>query len=198
MGQPSEKRATYSEYLAFEEAAETRHEYVDGQILAMAGGSIRHGRLIARLVSLLATKLQGRGCIPVASDVRVRIRAADRSTYPDVFIVCGEIQRDADDVEAVTNPVVIFEVLSPSTEHFDRRVKSEDYRKLASVRETVLISQTNRRVERVTRGGPRRWVSDEFLSGETMELASVGITLDIDALFTDELGEIVAPDVAES
>ncbi len=197
MGQPAEKRVTYSEYLAFEASADTRHEYVDGQILAMAGGSIRHGRLIARLVVLLATKLQGRGCIPVASDVRVRIRAADRTTYPDVFIVCGEIQRDADDVEAVTNPTVVFEVLSPSTEYYDRRVKSADYRKLASVQETVLISQTSRHVERVTRGGPRRWVSDEFVGGESMELTSVGITLDIDALFADELGEIVAPDVVQ-
>jgi Uma2 family endonuclease len=197
MGQRAEP-VTYAAYLEFEASAETRHEYVDGQILAMAGGSIRHGRLIGRLVEVLRAKLRGRGCTALASDVRVRIRAADRTTYPDVFIVCGEIQHDADDVEAVTNPTVVFEVLSPTTEHYDRRIKSADYRRLPSVRETVLISQTERRVERVTRGGPRRWVSDEFLGGESVELASVGISLDVDELFVDELGVIVAPDAAQT
>ena len=186
-----------AEYLAHEASAETRHEYLDGKMVEMAPTSIRRGRLIGKLMELLHAQLRDRGCIALASTVRVRIRAADRTTYPDVFIVCGEIQRDADDVEAVTNPTVVFEVLSPSTEYYDRRVKSADYRKLASVQETVLISQTSRHVERVTRGGPRRWVSDEFVGGESMELTSVGITLDIDALFADELGEIVAPDVVQ-
>lgn len=100
------RRATYAEYREREAATGLRHEYVAGVILAMSGGSIEHGRLISRLSSLLARALEGRPCAVLPADVRVRIRAADRATYPDLHVVCSEVERDPDDPHAVGNPTV--------------------------------------------------------------------------------------------
>lgn len=115
MVEAAKRRATYAEYVALEETGECKHEYVGGTIFAMAGGSIEHGRLVSRLTALLSGALAGRPCVVLPADVRVRVRAAERATYPDVYVVCGDIERDPDDDHAVVNPLVIVEVLSDST-----------------------------------------------------------------------------------
>jgi Uma2 family endonuclease len=184
-------RTTYAEYLTHEAASEVRHEYVAGQIVAMAGGAIEHGRLIARVQLELHRALAGRPCAVLASDVRVRIRAADRATYPDVLVVCGEVQRDPDDDHAIINPTVIVEVLSDSTTSTDRESKGPDHRRLPSLAEYVLVSQRARRVEVYRRSGPRQWTVEEVVAGERLALTSLTVELAVDALYEDGLGAIV-------
>jgi Uma2 family endonuclease len=101
---------TYAEYLEFERTSDVKHEYLRGEVFAMAGGTPEHARLAANVISELGGALRGRPCSVFTSDVRVRIETTDRSTYPDVTVVCDRLQRAADDPDAITNPVVIVEV----------------------------------------------------------------------------------------
>lgn len=192
MAAPASSRVTYAEYLAIEAASAVRHAYVAGTVVAMAGGSIEHGRLIAQMQYLLRNALAGKPCVVLASDVRVRIRAAERATYPDIFVVCGELQRDLEDPQAVVNPQLVIEVLSDSTAVSDREDKSFDYRRLPSVSEYVLISQRTPSVEVFRRSGPRRWTVEELIAGERFALTSVGVELAVDDLYRDGLGPILA------
>lgn len=185
------KRATYAEYVAFTETSELKHEYIDGAIVAMSGGTIPHGRLIGRVTALVSRALEGRPRIVVPAEVRVRIRAADRATYPDLFVVCDGVEHDPDDDYAVVNPTVIVEVLSSSTADFDRGDKFAAYRRLRSLREYVLVSQLERRIDVYRRDG-RRWHLDDYRPGEQFQLESLSVTLAVDDVYADALGAIVA------
>jgi Uma2 family endonuclease len=188
-------RATYAEYLEAEAASDVRHEFVAGVIVAMAGGSVEHGRLIGRLSGLLTRALDGRPCVVLPSDVRVRIRAADRATYPDLHVVCREVERDPDDRDAVVNPTMIVEVLSDTTAEGDRGDKFADYRRLRSLREYVLVSQRERRIDVYRRDG-RRWHLDEYGSGERVVFEALGVDVAVDDIYVDGLGTIVEPRAA--
>jgi Uma2 family endonuclease len=190
MGEAATRRATYTEYLALEADSDTRHEYVAGVIVAMAGGTIEHGRLITRLTVLISNALEGRPCAVLPSDVRVRIPKADRATYPDLHVVCGDVERDAEDEHAVVNPIAIVEVLSDSAAESDRGDKFAAYRRLHTLNEYVLVSQAERRIDVFRRDG-RRWVLDEHGGGERLTLESVGVALAVDDVYTDALGAIV-------
>jgi Uma2 family endonuclease len=191
------KRASYAEYKAFAETADVKHEYIAGEIVAMAGGTIEHGRLITQLTVLLRDGLVGRPCIVLPADVRVRIRAADRATHPDLHIVCNAVERDPDDDLAVVNPTVIVEVLSKGTADADRGDKFADYRRLRSLREYVMVSQHERRIDVYTRDG-RRWILDEYGGGERLRLESIGVQLVVDEVYADALGDIVPAAITRS
>jgi len=184
------KRATYAEYMVFTETSELKHEYIDGAIVAMSGGTVAHGRLIGRMTALVGRALEGRPCIVLPAEVRVRIRAADRATYPDLFVVCDGVESDPDDDHAVINPTVIVEVLSSSTADSDRGDKFAAYRRLRSLREYVLVSQLERRIDVYRRDG-RRWHLDEYRPGEQLQLESISVTLTVDDVYADALGAIV-------
>ena len=184
------RRATYAEYVALANDSDVKYEYVAGEVVAMAGGSVTHARLISRLSSLLDRALDGKPCIMLPSDLRVRIRAADRATYPDIFVVCGEPERDPDDDHAVVNPTAIIEVLSDSTHQSDRTDKFAAYRRLTSLREYVLVSQRERRIEVYRREG-RRWYLEESGAGERIRLESLGVELTLDEAYVDRVGVIV-------
>ncbi|MGE0395712.1 MAG: Uma2 family endonuclease [Kofleriaceae bacterium] len=184
------RRVSYAEYVAIANDAGVKYEYVEGEIHAMAGGSVAHARLIARITGILDRALEGRPCIVMPSDMRVRIRAADRATYPDLFVVCGDIQRDPDDDHAVINPSVIVEVLSDSTSDTDRTDKFAAYRRLPTLQEYVLISQRERRVEVYRRDG-RRWHLDEYGAGEALALEVIPSDVAVDDVYVDRLGSIV-------
>ncbi len=187
---PARRRVTYAEYLELEAGSDVRHEYVAGEVLAMAGGSVEHGRLISRLGAVLSRTLDGRPCVVLPADVRVRIRASDRATYPDLHVVCSEIERDPDDDHAVVNPTVIIEVLSDTTAAADRGDTFADYRRLRSLREYVLVSQRERRIDVYRRDG-RRWHLDEYGSGERVAFESIAVELAVDDVYVDGLGVIV-------
>jgi Uma2 family endonuclease len=185
------RRATYAEYVTVANDSEIKYEYISGEIVAMAGGTLAHARLISRISSVLDRALEGRPCIVLPSDMRVRIRAADRATYPDVFVVCGQPELDADDDHAVVNPTVIVEVLSDSSTDSDRTDKFAAYRRIGVLREYVLVAQRERRIEVYRRDG-RRWVLDEYGPGERLQLESISVELAVDEVYVDRVGAIVA------
>ena len=114
---------TFAEYLALEEKSDTKHELVDGEIFAMAHGTPEHGRLAVRMARLLGNALEGKPCEVFSSDVRVRVLATGLATYPDVSVVCGRMEIDPENRNTITNPIVLVEVLSDSTESYDRSIK---------------------------------------------------------------------------
>ena len=175
-------RMSYAEYLAFEEAAETKHDLVDGVVYAMAGGTIEHSRLANLVGAELTIALRGRSCTVYQADARVRVESTNRATYADVTVVCGPVETASDDAQAIANPVVIVEVLSPTTERSDRGEKLAHYRRLDSLREYVLVSQEEPRVE-VFRRTDAGWLLREHGPGERVELPSLDVALDVDALY---------------
>jgi Uma2 family endonuclease len=183
-------RMTYAEYLAFEAASDTRHEYLDGEVFAMAGGTITHGALAMAVGTALSNALRDRPCRVLSSDVRVRSKATGLATYADVTVVCQKIEVADDDPHGVLNPSLIVEVLSDSTEGYDRGAKAAHYRRIASLREYVLVAQGEPLIEVYRRNERGKWeLSVEARRGEIAELASCGepIRLDVDAIYRDPL-----------
>lgn len=179
-------KISYSAYRAAEAARETKHEYLDGIERAMAGGTIAHGALAARVIGLFDRALAGRGCRVFSSDVRIRIEASNRSVYPDASIVCGKVEAAADDEDAIVNPVAIVEVLSESSEAYDRGEKLRHYKRLPSLREYLLVSQHEPLVELFRRDGDQ-WVVTEHGPGDRVHLRSLDVTLPVDDIFRDTL-----------
>lgn len=184
-------RMSYREYVAFEAHAETKHEFLNGEVFAMAGGTITHGALAVAVSTALSNALHGRACRVLSSDVRVRSKATGLSTYPDVTVVCHKIEVDDEDAQGVLNPTLIVEVLSDSTEGYDRGAKAAHYRRIASLREYVLVAQGEPMIEVYRRNERGNWeLFAEARRGEHAELTSCGepITIDVDAIYRDPLG----------
>jgi Uma2 family endonuclease len=188
MSEPAAKPyVTYAEYLATEEVSETKHEWLNGEVFAMAGGTLPHGALAAAVIAALSAALRGRPCRVFTSDVRVRVQETGLSTYPDVSVACGRLETAPEDRHALVNPVVLVEVLSDATEAYDRGEKFAHYRRIPSLQEYVLVSQSKPRIEvfRRTTGG--KWELDEAEAGATLELTSVGCQLSVDEIYRDPL-----------
>lgn len=181
----------YAEYLALEASSNVKHEYLSGQIYAMAGGTPEHAALAAAVIGLLFGQLRKSPCRTYDADLRVRTPSG-LSTYPDVTIVCGTQQRDAADGQAVINPTLIVEVLSRSTEEYDRNDKFEHYKSVPSLRQYVLVSQSEPRVEVWTRDATGSWGSSVARAGQVAELNAIGAKLDVAELY-DAVGERSEP-----
>lgn len=151
---------TPEEYLERERKAETRSEYLHGEMFAMAGGSLRHARIITNLVRRLAEKA-GAGCDVYATDVRLTIPSEELYTYPDVMVVCGTTVPADDRQDTVTDPVLLIEVLSDSTKSYDRGQKFHYYRTLPSLREYLTIAQDEVHVEQYVRQSGNQWLLTE-------------------------------------
>ena len=174
---------TYAEYCAFEREAAVKHEYLRGEVFAMAGGTLEHARLASRVALLLGRELEGRPCRVFSSDARVRIEATDLDTYPDLSVVCGPPQTA--DAHALINPLVLVEVLSDSTEAYDRGQKAAHYRRIPSLRAYLMIAQTERRLELQVRQDDGRWTLLEAGPGQRLEIEPLGIELDVDELYRE-------------
>ncbi len=174
---------TYAEYLAFEASSNVKHEFLDGQIYAMAGGTPDHAGLAAAVIGLLFPQLRRGRCRALDADLRVRVPVTGLTTYPDVTVVCGPRERDVKDPLAVTNPTLIVEVLSRSTEAYDRGEKFEHYKGLSSLRQYVLVSCLEHSVEVWTRDAADGWTSIVAREGDVADLTSVGARLDVRELY---------------
>lgn len=170
------------DYLSFEASSNVKHEYLGGQIYAMAGGTPEHAALAAAFIGQLYAQLRTGRCRPYDA-VRVRVREADLLTYPDVTIVCGPVERDREDPLSAVNPTVLVEVLSDSTERYDRGEKFEHYKKLPSLQQYVLVAHAERLVEVWTRGAGDAWTCQSARDGERADLASVGASVDVRELY---------------
>jgi Uma2 family endonuclease len=184
MGQPAIRTdLTPAEYLAFERAAVDKHEYADGEIFAMAGCSREHSLITGNVYSELRDALLDRSCEVHTADMRVKIAARGRYVYPDASVVCDEPVFEDAEVDTLVNPKVIVEVLSDSTEGYDRGDKFEQYRSLPSFTDYVLISQKAMRVEHFQRQPDGRWLLTIVGPGASLALESIGVTIAIERLY---------------
>ncbi|MCC7018501.1 MAG: Uma2 family endonuclease [Ardenticatenales bacterium] len=167
---------TPEEYLAEEALAEFKHEYMDGVVVAMSGGSRYHSCVIMDLGSMVNGQLRGSDCQPFESNLRVRTDA-NHFVYPDVTVVCGETQFSDDGYDNLLNPTVIFEVLSPSTEAHDRGAKWFRYRQMPSLQQYVLVSQDRPQIEVFTRNGDVWTYIDVQGLDASLQLDAIGVTL---------------------
>lgn len=179
-------RYTYEEYLAFERSANVKHEFFDGEIYAMAGGTREHAAICVNISSVLRTQLRGRGCQTHSSDLRVRVLETGLATYPDVTVVCKPVEIDPVDRHTVTNPTLVVEVLSPSSAAYDRGEKLEHYKQIPALREVVLVAHDEQLIEVWRRGDDGAWSRREVRSG-SLALTSVPCSLAVDDVYRDEL-----------
>lgn len=175
MGEPKLHMGV-DEYLAFDRATPTKHELWDGEVFAMSGASLAHNRIVRNLVRHMGNALEGMGCEVLPSDMRVRIGEGSRYVYPDVTLVCGPPRLEGE-ADVLTNPNLVVEVLSASTEAFDRGAKFVGYRALPSVLEVALVSQDARRVECYTRQLDGSWVLRERTGEASLSLGPASLRL---------------------
>src|SRR3989440_1590731 len=150
-------RISEAEYLRLEREAQIRSEYFDGEMFAMAGGTRAHSLIATNLLRELSSGLKASDCVAYNTDLRVKVEATGLLTYPDVSVVCGE-QRFLDEQEdTLLNPTLIIEVLSDSTEAYDRGKKFENYRQIPTCREYLLVSQKEPRIEQFIRQSTGEW-----------------------------------------
>ncbi|MDQ3034894.1 MAG: Uma2 family endonuclease [Myxococcota bacterium] len=198
MSDPAISRVSYDEYLRLQGETDARLEYVDGTVrplpdwipdaLGMAGGTPEHSQLATAFATLVRQALGTRPCVVYGSDLRLRLESARRTTYADVAVVCGSREVSREDRNALVNPTVLVEVLSESSERYDRGEKWRLYRQcLESLREYVLVSQREPLVEVFRRDESGGWSFREHGPGGRVVLASIGVEIDVDELFRDPL-----------
>jgi Uma2 family endonuclease len=192
-----QQRYTPEEYLALERNAETKSEYIDGCIVAMAGGSKRHSRIAFDVAKSLDRQLADGPCEVHGSDLRVENAATGRYTYPDVSVLCGAASIDDDFEDTLQNPTLIVEVLSPSTEAYDRGDKFADYRRIPSLQEYVLVAQDHPSVEHYLRQG-EQWLLTAVTDLDAMvTLPTIGCTLPLSEVYRRVQFSSAAPDAAQ-
>jgi len=173
---------TFRDYLELEAVSRVRHEFYAGEIYAMAGGTPEHAAVAAAITAMLHGQLRGSPCRVYSSDLRVRILATGLATYPDVTVVCGPSERDPESHSHVTNPRVVVEILSPSTEEYDRGEKLEHYRQTQSLDTIVLVEHGERRVDVWSRRASE-WEVAVYRAGETLRLDSIRCALSVDEVY---------------
>lgn len=179
-------RMSEPEYLAWEAEQAEKHEYVNGEIVAMSGVSAAHARVTMNLAVAFANRLRGGPCQVWGSDLRVRIGETGLYAYPDLTIVCGRPELTADRPPSLTNPRVVIEVLSESTENYDLSAKAAHYRRRATVETLLFVDSRSRRVQRQDRLADGRWVLAEQAEGE---ITAAGVTVPFEEIYADvELG----------
>ncbi len=190
MTQSAHHLFTFHDYLALEaDSTVVKHEYFSGQVWAMSGGSPAHSRLAANVLGLLSELLRGKPCQAFTSDLRIRARATGLATYPDVSVICGRLELDPEDAKGhtVTNPRVLFEVSSPSTDAYDRGDKLAHYQSTASVEEVVFVAQERCEVEVVRRESDGSWSRHVFRDGDSVALRSLECELLVALIYRDAL-----------
>jgi Uma2 family endonuclease len=184
MGQPAEKKGlSPAEYLALERASEMKHEYADGEVFAMSGCTRAHSLLTSNANGELREALLERPCEVHTSDMRVKIPATDRYVYPDATVVCGEPVFEDGVLDTLMNPQVVVEVLSESSEHYDRGDMFAQYRSIPTVTDYVLVAEDAVRVEHFRRQPGGKWLLESLGPGDALALESVGARIPIDRLY---------------
>jgi Uma2 family endonuclease len=175
---------TPDEYLAAERLSESRSEYLDGVVCPMPGASLRHIQIVSNLTIELGTQLRARPCHVLPIDMKVRLPDSRKFFYPDVSVVCGEVQFHDDRKDIILNPLLVIEVLSESTEAFDRGAKFLAYQTLDSLKEYVLVAQDRPVVEQFVRQADGKWTYTSVAGLEgSLSLPSVECTLSLSAVY---------------
>jgi Uma2 family endonuclease len=172
---------TVREYVMLEQGSVLKHEFYEGDIRAMAGGSHPHARMGAAIIAQLYRQLVDGRCTVYSSDLRVRI--GDVITYPDASVVCGDVQMDDEDPYAQLNPTLLVEVTSPSSEKYDRGGKLARYKLIPSLREYVIVSHREPAIEVFHRADDGQWIVDRAGPGQRAKLQSIDCEIDVDELY---------------
>jgi len=183
MTAPAERRRmTAAEYLAWEREQETKHEFHDGEIFAMSGGTRRHNFLSASVITALNVAFRGKRCWVFSSDQRVEIPGANRYVYPDAVVQCGTERAPEAPNDVLTHPNVVVEVLSASTERYNRGLKWDLYQKIPSLTDYLLVSQTEARIEHYERQADGAWRYRSVVAGDAITL-SLGARIEVNAIY---------------
>ncbi len=183
IAKPQSYYMTPQEYLEWEANQDMKYAYVDGEVYAMTGGTIPHNQIALNLASALKAHLRSKGCLVVMADVKVQVSESGPYHYPDVMVSCDP--RDQTAIKLIRYPCLIVEVLSPSTEAFDRGDKFTHYRQIPTLQEYVLIDAEKISVDRYRRMGDRHWDLQTYIPGEALDLASVNWQDSLDLLYED-------------
>lgn len=176
-------KITLKDYLEVERTSAIRHEYVDGEIFAMTGASLNHNRVNGNMFNEIKNQLKISPCDAFASDMRVKVNELETYTYPDIVVVCGDIELEKiKGLETLVNPDVIFEILSDSTEAYDRGKKFQHYRFLPSLQEYILVAQHHCLVEKYVRSDDGSW---RYFTYETMEQTITIESIQCEVLLSD-------------
>lgn len=173
---------TEEEYLARERISQTKHEFINGEIFAMAGANLRHNAIAASVIGALLPLTRSKSCRVFNSDQRICVSATGMFTYPDAGVVCSKPQYHSKDGMSLLNPVVLVEVLSASTEAYDRGEKLAHYRRNPAVHEILIVWQAEPRIEHHRRLDGEEWVVREHMQG-LIELPSLGGTISLDDIY---------------
>ena len=175
---PAHRRLTVSDYLAIENDSSTKNEFYQGEITAMAGATVAHNIIAGNIFAHLHTQLRGKDCRPFNSDQRIKIERAGFYTYADVSVICGQVQVAKDDPLSATNPRLIVEILSPTTEFIDKRRKLKLYLQLDSLQEYVIVEQDSAYMNKYVRNDDGTWTMSVIEGLETsVDLTSIGCQL---------------------
>ena len=175
---------TPEEYLSLERKATYKSEYCAGEIFAMAGASLAHSRIVMNVGTTLSVQLEDKDCDVYANELRVKTPDNALYTYPDIVVSCGQLKLEDSSFDTLLNPVLIIEVLSPSTEAYDRAKKFAFYRKIESLKEYILVAQDECRVTQYTNQEDGSWVFNESSNLEdTIRLASLPCVLDLQKVY---------------
>ncbi len=170
-------------YFVWEAQQLEKHEYIDGQVYAMSGGSVNHGRIAIKLTSLFDTHLGNSGCITGNSDIKVNIAGTSNYTYPDASVTCDD--RDKTTLNSFTYPCLIVEVLSASTESYDRGGKFRMYRHNPVLIDYLLVSSTSIEIDLYHKNAAGDWVIINYQSGDTIDLKSINLSFPIEQVYRD-------------
>lgn len=157
-----------AEYLAFERESDIKHEYINGEVYAMAGGSWEHNQIFGTTYASLFSQLRGKSCTVNPSDQRLKVMNTGVMTYPAISVICGEPIFAGEEFDIITNPILIIEILSPSTEAFDRGEKFQHYRQIEILQEYLLISTDQARIEKYSKQASEQWILTDAIGLETV------------------------------
>jgi Uma2 family endonuclease len=181
----AKRRYTLTEYLELDTQTAERYEYFDGEVVAMSGASLRHNRIVRNLIRAIDASLEGKPCEVLPADMRIKVPTALPYRYADLVVVCGEpIIEDMQGLEMLVNPLVIIEVLSASTEAYDRGIKFSEYQSIASFQEYVLIAQDRPHVTHYVRQEGGQWLRSDLLGvAEHLRLRALDCTIPVAAIY---------------
>ena len=174
------------DFLEFERASTEKHQYIKGEVFAMSGASIPHNMIHSNMFFEVGSKLKGKKCKPFGSDLRIYNPASSQYTYPDLSVICGKIETTDDKFDTVTNPTVLFEILSPSTRNYDLGSKFELYRQIPSLKNYVTIDSQAISVSLWTKNNDKSWLLIEKKSlNESIYIESINVELQLSDIYED-------------
>ncbi len=173
-----------TDYLIIEQAAKDKHELHQGRVVAMAGASLAHNEIVSNVFGVIKSFLKGNSCRIYPSDLRIHIPSSDSFTYPDLSIVCGKPEMLDGQFDTITNPTVILEVMSPSTEQYDRGTKFFYYMQIPSLKEYILISSSNLYIQTASKQTDGSWKFDEITDNNaSLSIQTIGNTIGVNEIY---------------